>query len=213
MRGAVLAGLVLLAGLLSGLAAAQDPDAIRTERSPIIWRPSKALGEPFDGRLVNGVQLPPAGKDYLTWDPVLERSPNRGWRRWGTDRLLRVVLRVTRQFRAAHRAAPRLLVGDLSRPRGGDFGRRFGGIGHASHQNGLDVDVYFPRRDRRELAPRRPSQVDLRLAQDLVNRFVRAGAEYVFVGPATPLRGPRRVVQPLVHHDDHIHVRLYNPRR
>ena len=40
-----------------------------------------------------------------------------------------------------------LLIGDLSRPRGGDFGRRFGPIGHASHQNGLDADVYFPRKD------------------------------------------------------------------
>ena len=31
------------------------------------------------------------------------------------------------------------------------FGRRFGGLGHASHQNGLDVDVYYPRIDGREL--------------------------------------------------------------
>lgn len=191
----------------------EDPNAVDTQRSPIAWLPSRALGEPFAGRLVNGVRLPARGADYVTWDPIRKRLPNRGWRRWGTDRLLRVLLRVGRRFRVANPGAPRLVVGDLSRPHGGDFGPRFGGIGHASHQNGLDVDVYYPRLDRRELTPRTVGQVDLGLAQDLVSRFVGAGAEYVFVGPRTPLRGPRGVVQALVHHDDHMHVRLYNPLR
>ena len=189
----------------------EHPGAVETHVSPIRWRPSRPLGEPFEGRLVRGVQLPAAGPGYLTWDPILERRPNRGWRRWGTDHLLRVLLRVVRRFHAAHPAAPRLLVGDLSRRHGGDFGPRFGGIGHASHQNGLDVDIYYPRRDHRPLAPRAPGQVDRRLSQALVDHFVRAGAQYVFVGPSIPLRGPRRVVMPLVNHDDHIHVRLHNP--
>jgi murein endopeptidase len=43
---------------------------------------------------------------------------------------------------AAHPGAPRLGVGDLSRPRGGRFGPEYGGDGHRSHQNRLDVDVY-----------------------------------------------------------------------
>jgi hypothetical protein len=103
-------------------------------------------------------------------------------------------------------------VGDLSRPRGGDFGPLFGGIGHASHQNGLDVDVYYPRRDGRELAPRRLGEVDRRLAQELVDAFVRAGAVKIFVGPHAGLRGPSRIVRPLVHHDDHLHVRLHDDR-
>ncbi len=106
-----------------------------------------------------------------------------------------------------------MLVGDLSRPQGGVFDRRYGGLGHASHQNGLDVDVYYPRRDGLPLAPVRPGQVDRRLAQDLVDRFVAAGAEKVFVGPRLGLRGPRRVVQRLVHHNDHLHVRIPNPGR
>jgi hypothetical protein len=178
-------------------------------------RHSYALGKPWDGRLSNGVQLTREGVDHFTWDPVLKQTPNRPWRRWGTARLVRTVLTVLEEHRAAHPDGPRIGVGDLSRPRGGDFGPRFGGIGHASHQNGLDVDVYYPRRDRQELAPRRVAQIDLRLAQDLVDRFVRAGAVKVFVGPNTPLRGPRRVVARLYHHDDHMHVRLRNdpPRK
>jgi murein endopeptidase len=103
-------------------------------------------------------------------------------------------------------------VGDISRPNGGPFGRRFGGLGHASHQNGLDVDLYYPRVDRKELGITAVSQIDLGLARDLVRRFVKAGAVYVFVGPNTTLghkgRQINRTVQRLIHHDDHLHVRL-----
>ena len=84
---------------------------------------------------------------------------------------------------------------------------------HASHQNGLDVDIYYPRLDGTERRPFKPAQVDETLAQDLVDRFVDAGAQYVFVGPRLSLKGPRKVVSALVHHDDHLHVRLRPPRR
>jgi murein endopeptidase len=122
--------------------------------------------------------------------------------------MVRLVLRIARAYGDAHPHAPRIAVGDLSRPRGGDFGPQFGYIGHASHQNGLDVDVYYPRRDRRERPPKRPSQVDRRLAQDLVDRFVREGAEIVYVGPNTGFTGPRRIVRVLWNHDNHLHVRI-----
>jgi len=189
----------------------RDPNRVEAERSPIDWHPSRAIGEPNDGRLVNGVQLPPAGADYVTWDPIRKQRPNRGWRRWGTDRLLQVFLGVAHRFRAVHRAAPRLVVGDISRRHGGDFGPQFGGVGHASHQNGLDIDVYYPRLDRRLRAPTRVDQIDLHLAQALVRAFVAVGPQYVFVGPNTGLVGPPKIVQPLPLHDDHMHVRLYNP--
>jgi hypothetical protein len=74
------------------------------------------------------------------------------------------------------------------------------------------VDIPYPRKDREEMAPVKPSQVDQRLSQDLVDRFVAAGAIRVYVGPDLRLHGPRRIVSPLVYHDDHLHVRL-SPRR
>jgi murein endopeptidase len=172
------------------------------------YRHSTAVGTHAAGRLVDGVRLPAQGRTFFTWDPVLRRSPNRPWRRWGTDRLVRLTLRVAREYSAAHPAAPRMAIGDLSRPRGGDFGPQFGYIGHVSHQNGLDVDVYYPRADGLELAPRNASQIDRRLSQDLVDRFVAAGADVVFVGPGTGLTGPPERVQTLVRHDNHLHVRL-----
>ena len=174
----------------------------------IEWKRSVAIGSPSAGRLVRGVRLPASGEHFFTWDPVERRRPNRGWRRVGTDRLVRLVLRVAREYRRANPAAPRMAIGDLSRPRGGDFGPRFGYIGHASHQNGLDVDVYYPRADEREKAPRDASQIDPGLSQDLVDRFVAAGALTVFVGPNTGLSGPPGVVVALANHDNHLHVRI-----
>ncbi|MEA2408177.1 MAG: penicillin-insensitive murein DD-endopeptidase [Thermoleophilaceae bacterium] len=172
------------------------------------WHQSVALGSQTNGALEEGVRLPVAGRTFFTWDPVLRRSPNRAWRRWGTDRLVRVVLVVAHDFHAAHPRAPRLAVGDLSRPHGGDFGPQYGYIGHASHQNGLDVDIYYPRADGREAAPRDATEIDRALSQELVNRFLAAGAQVIFVGPNTGLTGPPGRVEALAHHDNHLHVRL-----
>jgi hypothetical protein len=169
---------------------------------------SRSLGVPWAGTLVGGVRLQSEGQHFFTWDSVRNRSPNRGWRRYGNRRLVRMLLRVLGEYAAAHPKTPRVGVGDLSRPHGGDFGARFGGLGHASHQNGLDVDIYYPRRDRRERPPKVPPQIDRKLAQDLVARFVEAGAAKVFVGPSTGLKGPPAVVEELIHHDNHMHVRL-----
>jgi murein endopeptidase len=206
----------LLALLLALTAAAPAPARTDTARvaqadapdTVIAWRESTASGIWWAGRLRRGVQLPAEGVDWFTWDPVLKRSPNRDWRRWGTDRLVRTLLEVLTDYRIANPFSARVGIGDLSRRHGGDFGPRFGGLGHASHQNGLDVDVYYPRLDGLERRAYKPSQVDLVLAQELVDRFVAAGARTVYTGPSLGLRGPWKVVVPLVHHDDHLHIRL-----
>ncbi len=172
------------------------------------WRHSRAIGVPSKGRLKRGVKLPDQGQDFFTWDFPRNRSPSRGWRRWGTDRLVYTLLTVLHQYRLDTPGVPRVGIADLSRPKGGRFGKRYGGLGHASHQNGLDVDILYPRRDRTELPPWRVREVDRKLSQDLVSRFAAANAQYVFIGPRTRLRGPRRTVIKLIHHDDHMHVRI-----
>ena len=200
-------------------AAGKPPPAQpRRPEDQIVWRRSRALGVPHAGRLVNGVLLPREGRRFFTWDPVRWTSPNRESRRSGTDRLVRTILAVLARYAVANPTAPRVAIGDLSRPGGGsfdarygivrEFGRGRGTLGHVSHQNGLDADVYYPRLDRRERAPDSPGDVDLRLAQELVDGFVAAGAHFVFVGPGTGLRGPPAVVQALARHDDHLHVRI-----
>jgi hypothetical protein len=169
----------------------------------IAWRDSISLGLPYHGRLIDGVQLPADSPLWTTWDPALDRVPDRTYRRYGSAKLVHLLLAVTQAFHEAHPDAARLVIGDLSRYGGGPLDQ------HVSHQNGLDVDVYYPRLDRRELAPTSVSQVDVPLSQDLLNRFVAANAEFVFVGPHLPLHGPSGVVEPLVGHDNHLHVRIF----
>jgi murein endopeptidase len=169
----------------------------------VVWRDSRSVGSPSAGRLIGGVQFPEHGLRFFTWDPLLKVQPDRPGRRWGTAQLVRLLLRVIREYGRDHPDAPRLGIGDLSRRRGGWFGPR-----HVSHQNGLDADIFFPRHDRRERPPDRPDQIDRALAQDLVDRFVHAGATRVFVGPSTGLRGNARIVQVLGGHDNHLHVRI-----
>ena len=141
--------------------------------------------------------------------PRCEDSPSRGWRRWGTELNVTRTLAVIREFQAAHPEAPRLGIGDLSRPRGGPFGREFGGLGHAAPERaGRRRLLPAPRPPRAAAAQAEPGRPPL--SQDLVNRFVAAGAQMVFVGPRVGLHGPRGVVQRLVHHD-HVHVRWPKP--
>jgi murein endopeptidase len=169
----------------------------------IRWRNSISFGTPGAGWLRRGVRFPAEGEHFFTWDPVLHVSPNSSWRRWGTDDLARTVLRVVTRYARAHPAAPRVGVGDLSRRHGGPFGPK-----HATHQNGLDADVYYPRLDRRERPPKRARQIDRALAQALVDLFVSAGADLIYVGPNTRLTGPPGVVRVLWNHDNHLHVRI-----
>jgi murein endopeptidase len=175
------------------------------------YRDSRALGLPYAGSLQRGTRLPARGRHFVTWDPILRRRPNRRWRRHGTDDLVRMLVEVGRRYARREAGEQPMLIGDLSRPRGGDFGITYGIVGHSTHQNGLDADVYYPRTDRRLGAPRTVAQVDRRLAQRLVDLFVAAGAATVLVGPNLALHGPPGVVVPYPNHDNHLHVRIGNP--
>jgi murein endopeptidase len=197
------------ATLLAGFPAPEGQAPREPIRAPVEYRDSVAIGSPGGGSLVRGVKVPPTGRHYFTWDPVKHESPSPPWRRWGTDELVRTVLRVIHEYARDHPAAPRVGIGDLSLPEGGYFGPEIGGgIGHATHQNGLDADLYYPIRPDVERAPLRVDEIRMRLAQDLVDRFVAAGAETIYVGPNTPLTGPPGVVVPLANHDNHLHVRI-----
>jgi murein endopeptidase len=172
---------------------------------------SEAIGRPTRGRLANAVQFPESGASFLTWDSSLQRVGNQAWRRWATSETVRVTICVLDEYAKAHPGAPRVLVGDLSRQTGGSFGAQYGGPGHSSHQNGLDVDVYYPRLDQTETVVTSTRDADFARSQEIVDRFVDAGANNVFVGRRTPLRGIAPTVQRLARHENHLHVRFGNP--
>jgi len=169
------------------------------------WHHARSVGLPYGGSLDQGTQLPIEGRDWVTWDPITDSRPNLPERLYGNQRTVRAIIHVTHAYRVAHPRAPRVVVGDISREYGGPMDD------HLSHQNGLDVDVYFPRRDRRLRAPTAIAQIDHRLAQDLLDRFVAAGAHMIFVAPSSGFRGPEDVVQPWPGHEYHMHVRFWRP--
>jgi murein endopeptidase len=172
---------------------------------------SRAVGKPWKGRLACGVQLPVESDTFLTWDFPLGRAPNDDWRRWGTSELVAVTEQIAADYRTRFWPGPRLVIGDLSRPHGGSFGKKYGGLGHASHQNGRDVDIFYPRLDGLERPPGKPADVDRYRAQWLVNRAAR-DAELVFIGTHVGLKRRFKRVQYLAYHDEHLHLRIPQPR-
>ncbi len=120
--------------------------------------------------------------------------------RTSTDRLyanehtIHRILAVLAAYRSANVRAPRVVIGDLSYHHGGRMDD------HVSHQNGLDVDVYYPRRDRTLHEPTATDQIDRGLAQDLLDRFVaagrREGLRRVLDRAARSRRGRRALSEP-----------------
>ena len=186
-----------------------DPVAPKVAAKPrepvfekIVWRESEAHGVAFGGHLHDGVRLPVEGPRWVTWDPVYDVVPNRAEHLYATDKTVRKLLAVLKKYSAANPEAPKVVIGDLSKKGGGTLG------GHVSHQNGLDIDVYYPRLDGKLKDPFTADRVDLALSQQLVDLFVAAGAQFVFVGYQTPLLGPNGVVQSYPNHENHMHVRF-----
>jgi murein endopeptidase len=178
---------------------------VAPEYPRVEWSHATSHGVPFGGSLTNGTQLPIEGANWVTWNPVTDSVVNEPYRLYGNERTIRAIVSIANAYRTAHPEAPRVVVGDISFRHGGRMDE------HVSHQNGLDVDVYYPRTDRHLSAPITPSQVDRELTQDLLDRFVAAGAQMIFVGYQTGLRGPSGVVVPYPNHENHMHVRFPNP--
>lgn len=180
-------------------------DAPTTRPVRVEWHHATSIGLQYAGRLVDGTQLPVDGPDWVTWNPTTDSSPNLPGRLYGNEHTIRRILAVLAAYRSAHPDAPRVVVGDISLRHGGRMDQ------HVSHQNGLDVDVYYPRLDRRLRAPTATGEIDRDLTQDLLDHFVAAGAKMVFVGFSTGLHGRGDVVVPYPNHENHMHVRFRAP--
>lgn len=153
---------VVLGMAFAGPAAAKDAKAAAplqvpdwgtvSEPSPA---PARAIGGYALGCLGGAVELPATGPGYQVMRPSRNRA-------YGHPDLIAFVQTLAKQAQAS--GWPGLLVGDLAQPRGGPMP-----AGHASHQSGLDVDIWFTP------SPKRSLSVEERNAMSAVNMVKAEG--------------------------------------
>ena len=123
----LLATALALAALASPAAAETAAATFGAKGTPSP-HPPYSIGQPSRGCLAGAARLPESGP---TWQAMrLGRNHN-----WGNPATIDFIEDLSR---AATRVGWRgLYVGDISQPRGGPV------KGHASHQTGLDVDIWY----------------------------------------------------------------------
>lgn len=187
---------------------------------------ARSIGGYSAGCVQGAAALPLAGPGFQVVRPSRKRH-------FGHPALVDFVRGLARQVRAAGLGA--LMIGDLGQPRGGPAPS-----GHASHQSGLDVDIWFwapreagrrplPVAERELLAertvvsarkqgrtrhwsPRIPRVLALAAADERVARiFVNPLIKRELCQEAGSDRAWLRKVRPWWGHDAHFHVRLACP--
>ena len=143
--------------------------------------------------------FPATGPDHFAWNFRAQRIGGSYRTRWGDCRVVRAVLRGLAAYRARNPDAPLVAVGDMGLRHGGEIDR------HSTHENGRQIDLYFPRRDRRRCEPHTIAQVDTRLSGELVRAMLHAGADRVLIGPHVRIATSARVIR-WPNHDDHLHA-------
>jgi penicillin-insensitive murein endopeptidase len=185
-----------------------------------------AIGFYPRGCLQGGVELPVDGPNWQ----VMRLSRNRNW---GHPELVKFLERFA-PLAAKATGWHGILVGDMAQPRGGPLP-----FGHASHQIGLDVDIWFMPMPNHELSPQERENISASnlVAPDKLHvdpktwtpadvAFIRIAAEQpeverIFVNAAIKkelcrVEGKNHFswmsrVRPWYGHADHIHVRLKCP--
>lgn len=214
---------LLLAAPAAAAPAAKSLFGAKPDAAPL---PAEVFGFYTKGCVAGAVQLPADGPHHQAMRPSRNRA-------WGHPELIDFVLKLAEK---AHDQAgwPGILVGDLAQPRGGPMTS-----GHASHQVGLDADIWLmPAPDRRYTVQEREDvsarsmlrkgkmEVDPAIWTDGQATVLKAAAsdprvERIFINPGIKKKlcetaGKDRKwlskIRPWYGHHYHFHVRLSCPR-
>lgn len=207
--------------LALALARAEGADPNKSNQWSAVASPwgtvSRAIGSYAHGCQSGAIYVPEQGPGYVSI------------RRWRNRFFTQPVTRALIEHVGASVAPRRLLVGDMSLPIGGRMP-----FGHASHQNGLDVDFWFSSVGPEELPPadiEPPTMADKYNGQLYRERWrpeyrqaLWAAATFpetarLFVNPVIKVylcesesdRSWLHKVRPWGGHDAHFHVRLNCP--
>jgi penicillin-insensitive murein DD-endopeptidase len=195
-------------------------------REPAGEAAPRAIGQYDHGCVAGAAKLPPNGPGWQ----VMRLSRNRVW---GHPVLLSYLSQLAADTQSLDGLSG-ILVGDMGQPIGGPL---LGG--HASHQIGLDVDLWYTPMPSHELSQEEREQTS---AANMVNaatltvdkavwtaaqvKILRHAASYpevarIFVHPAVKkalcdAAGAERAwlqkIRPWFRHDDHFHIRLNCPQ-
>jgi penicillin-insensitive murein endopeptidase len=151
---------------------------------------------------------------------------------WGTTETIEFVIRAIERVEEQFPGSPRIVIGDISKPKGGRLNW------HASHQVGRDVDIgFYHRREVETLVRARKSNLDIprtwalfralitetdvdRIFVDryiqryLFDHAVKIGEDRAWLDDifGRKTAGKDAIIQHVRRHRDHLHVRFYNPR-
>ncbi len=139
----VLALAVMLVPSRAGSGTAEDWGRMLTPSAG----PTRIIGGPANGCIAGAVALPPDGTGYQAIH--LSRHHN-----FGHPQTVAFVERLGKSAAAAGLAP--FYVGDMAQPRGGPMTS-----GHAAHENGVDVDIWFNLDPKPDLAPAAREEVEL----------------------------------------------------
>nr|WP_233544852.1 penicillin-insensitive murein endopeptidase [Pseudooceanicola sediminis] len=188
-------------------------------------QPSQPFGSYAKGCISGAVQLPETGPGWQ----AMRLSRNRNW---GHPELVDYLEKLAGQA-AQLPGWNGIYIGDLSQPRGGPMRS-----GHASHQMGLDADIWMlpggnmslSRPDRERIStisvarnrntavngnwtPQYTELLKAAASDPRVERiFLFPGGKVQMCKTATGDRSWLRKIRPWYGHDDHFHVRLACPR-
>jgi murein endopeptidase len=220
----VLDGLVL-EGVPEGLVReGLDSDAATlrdtAERDPRALGPL-SIGTPDAGLLLNPVLFPEGS--YWT---LRERDES-----WATDETIDFIVNAIEAVEARYPGSPRLVIGDLSNPRGGRIDR------HRSHQTGRDADLglYYRSAEPTTFRAARPKDLDAErtwafvralitesdverifidrsLIRVLYDQALAEGEDRVWLADIFGRSSEKGIIQHERRHKDHLHVRFYNRR-
>jgi penicillin-insensitive murein endopeptidase len=238
--------LLLVLAIATGPARSQDLGTLDTKPLPPLTNPNdpKLPARELFGRKTDPVSMPPrsigfyskgclAGAVALpingeTWQ-VMRLSRNRNW---GNPHLIEFLERLSVKV---HKAAgwPGLLVGDISQPRGGPMF-----TGHASHQVGLDADIWLTPMPNRELSRAEREEISATMVvaesrtdvdpkvwtpghfeaikaaaeePEVERIFVNAAIKKALCRQANGDRAWLHKVRPMYGHDYHFHIRIKCP--
>ena len=194
-------------------------------KRPTLSMKARAIGFYAKGCMAGGAALPVDGD---AWQ-VMRLSRNRNW---GHPDLIALVERLAKEAKEQD-GWNGLLVGDIAQPRGGPMAS-----GHASHQVGLDADVWLTPMPNRTLTRREREDMSAKLVvkdrktmdysvwTEAHARLIKRAASYpqvarIFVHPpikaelckwATGDRSWLAKIRPYFGHNYHFHIRINCPK-